>query len=349
MDPSLFQLPANTATRPGTYIIAEMSANHGQSLEHAIEVIHAISKTGADAVKLQTYRPDTITIDSDRPEFLIGGDSIWSGRKLYDLYAEAFTPWEWHPKLFAVAEELGLDCFSSPFDATAVDFLEELQPPAYKIASFEVVDIPLIEKVASKGRPMIMSTGMASLDEIHRAVKVIQAYGCPLALLKCTSAYPSPPSSMNLRTIPHMSDLFHVPVGLSDHTLGIAVPVAAVALGATIIEKHFTLSRSVPGPDSKFSLEPDEFTAMVDAIRTTEAALGRVHYDLTPEDAKSRIYRRSLYVIQDVKAGDLLTEENVRSIRPANGLGPHHLQRVVGRTAKQDIARGTPLAWELFE
>jgi len=318
-------------------------------LEQAIAVIQAIAKSGADAVKLQTYTPDTITIDCDRPEFLIGGNSLWAGRKLYDLYGEAYTPWEWHETLFRVAEDEGLDCFSSPFDPSAVEFLEQFDPPAYKIASFELVDLPLIQCVASKGRPIIMSTGMGTIDEIQRAVDVVQAAQVPLALLKCTSAYPSPPEAMNLRTIPDMAARFQVPVGLSDHTLGTSVPVAAVALGARIVEKHFTLDRSQPGPDSKFSLEPEEFKTLVQAIRTTEAALGQIRYELTAEEASSRQLRRSLYAVRDIAAGESLGPDNVRSIRPAAGLEPRHWPEIQGRTARVPIPHGTPLHWDLID
>lgn len=303
---------------------------------------------GADAVKLQTYTPDTMTIRSDRPEFQVGKGSLWEGRTLYDLYAEASTPWEWHAELFACANQLGMDCFSTPFDRTSVDFLETLNPPYYKIASFELTDLPLIEYVASKQRPIIMSTGMGSLTEISEAVEVIKAAGVPLTLLKCTSAYPAPPESMNLRTIPHLSQTFAVPAGISDHTLGIAVPVAAVALGATMIEKHFILSRNDGGPDSAFSLEPDEFKAMVQAVRVTEKALGQVSYQLTEKEAGSKVFRRSLYVVKDIAAGEPLTNDNVRSIRPSHGLPPKQLKSVLGKIAKQPIPAGTPLSDELF-
>lgn len=343
LDCTLFDLAQPTKT----YIIAEMSANHGQSLAQALEVIHAIAKTGADAVKLQTYTPDTITIDCDRPEFIVG-QSLWKGRKLYDLYAEAFTPWEWHAELFATAAGLGLDCFSSPFDSTAVDFLETFDPPAYKIASFEMVDLPLIDYVAKKGRPIIMSTGMASAAEIEDAVAVVNARQCPLILLKCTSAYPSPPDEMNLNTIPHLSQMFAVPVGLSDHTLGIAVPIAAVALGARVIEKHFTLDRSQPGPDNAFSLEPGEFQEMVQAVRVAEQALGKVSYRSGTHEQVSRSFRRSLFAVQDIASGETLTHQNVRSIRPAHGLAPKFLSQVLGKVATQAIQRGTPLQWSLF-
>lgn len=327
-----------------TYLIAELSANHGGSLDHALNVIRAMKDSGADAVKLQTYTADTLTLKSDRKEFCVGKGTLWEGRTLHELYEEAYMPWEWQPELFRFSKELGMDCFSTPFDRTAVDFLEELDPPCYKVASFELVDLPLIEYIASKGRPMIMSTGMGSLAEISEAVAVVKSAGVPLALLKCTSAYPALPESMNLRTIPHLSEVFAVPTGLSDHTMGISVPVAAVALGACIIEKHFTLSRDEPGPDSSFSLQPAEFKAMVDSVRVTEKALGKVNYELTEKEESSRVFRRSLFVVEDIKAGETFTEKNVRSIRPGFGFAPCNLGRVLGRSASSDLGSGTPLA-----
>jgi pseudaminic acid synthase len=328
------------------YVIAELSANHGQSFEKAAELVRAAKACGVDAVKLQTYTADTLTIRSDRPEFRIGGGTLWDGRTLHDLYGEAYTPWEWQPKLKALANDLDLQLFSTPFDSTAVDFLEEMDVPAYKIASFEIVDLPLIERIARTGKPIIMSTGMATLSEISEAVDTIRrSGGGPFALLKCTSAYPSPPEDMNLRTIPHLASAFDCPVGLSDHTLGIAVPVAAVGLGACIIEKHFTLSRADVGPDSAFSLEPHEFKAMVEAVRVAEKTLGRVHYGITANDEKNRIFRRSLYVVELIAAGELFTERNVRSIRPANGLPPKNFKKVLGCRATCDIPPGTPLCW----
>jgi N-acetylneuraminate synthase len=331
-----------------TYIIAELSANHGQNFEQAVRLVRAAKEAGADAVKLQTYTADTLTIRCDRREFQVGGGTLWDGRTLYDLYGEAYTPWEWQPKLKALADDLRLDLFSTPFDPTAVDFLQQMQVPAYKVASFELVDLPLIQKIARTGKPIIMSTGMATLAEIAEAVETARQAGAPeLALLKCTSAYPAPPEEMNLRTIPHLAEAFHVPAGLSDHTLGIAVSVAAVALGACIVEKHFTLSRKEPGPDSAFSLEPHEFRAMVDAIRTAEKALGGVNYGLSTKEEACRTFRRSLFAVQDIKAGELFTPENVRSIRPGHGLPPRHLAEVIGSRARRDIPRGTPLSWDL--
>lgn len=332
------------------YIIAEMSANHGQSFERAIEIVRAIKETGADAVKVQTYTADTLTIDHNGPEFQLGEGTIWEGRNLYNLYQEAYTPWEWQPRLMEEARRLGLDFFSTPFDTTSVDFLESMNVPAYKIASFEIVDLALIEYVAKVGRPMIMSTGMSSVDEIEEAVNAARAAGATeIALLKCTSAYPSPPEEMNLNTIPDLIRRFGVPVGLSDHTLGIAVPVAAVALGAAIVEKHFTLSRSDPGPDSAFSLEPAEFTEMVRSIRISESALGSASYTMTEKEAASRVFRRSLFVVEDIAAGHLFTEKNVRSIRPGFGLAPKHFGAILGKRAACNVARGTPLAWSMVE
>jgi N-acetylneuraminate synthase len=330
-----------------TYVIGEMSANHGQSFDQAVAIVRAAKQAGVDAVKLQTYMPDTITIASDREEFRVGGGTIWDGRNLHDLYSEAYTPWEWQPKLKKVAEDMGMDLFSSAFDSTAVDFLEEMGVAAHKVASFELVDIPLIQKMARTGKPLIMSTGMANVEEIEEALQSAREAGATqLALLKCTSAYPAPAEQMNLRTIPEMARRFGVPVGLSDHTMGIAVPVAAVALGACIIEKHLTLSRSVPGPDSAFSLEPHEFKAMVDAVRTAEKALGEVHFGLSEKEEASRVFRRSLFVVEDVKQGEKFNMVNVRSIRPGHGLHPRHLTEVLGKRAAQGIKRGTPLSWE---
>jgi len=340
----------NREIGPGnpTYVIAEISGNHNQVLEQAIRMARAARECGADAVKLQTYTPDTMTIRSDRAEFRVGGGTLWDGRTLYDLYSEAYTPWDWQPELKRVADEIGIQLFSTPFDASAVSFLDEMGVPAYKVASFELVDLPLIDKIARTGKPLIMSTGMATLAEIDEAVETArQAGATEIALLKCTSGYPASPEEMHLRTIPHLAEAFQLPVGLSDHSLGIAVPVAAVALGACIIEKHFTLSRAVPGPDSAFSLEPHEFKAMVDAVRTAERALGRVHYGVSEDEAASQAFRRSLYVVKDIRAGEPFTDETVRSIRPANGLPPKHLGSILEQRAACDIAAGTPLTWDL--
>jgi pseudaminic acid synthase len=332
------------------YIIAELSANHHQDFEQAVRIIHAAKEAGADAVKLQTYTPDTITIQSERECFLIGGGTLWDGRTLYDLYSEAYTPWEWQPKLKQVADDLRIDLFSSPFDATAVDFLESMNVPAYKLASCELVDIPLIEHIAQTGKPIVMSTGMAILEEIDEAVSVArQAGATQIALLKCTSAYPASPDEMNLRTISELARRYDVPVGLSDHTTDIAVPVAAIALGACIIEKHITLSRSHKGPDSAFSLEPDEFRAMVQAVRTAERSMGKIHFGVSAQEESSRVFRRSLFVVEDVKSGEAFTELNVRSIRPGHGLHTRHLAKILGKRSARDIARGTPLTWDLVD
>jgi pseudaminic acid synthase len=332
------------------YVVAELSANHGGDFARALALVEAAHEAGADAVKLQTYTADTLTLDSDHPAFRVGGGTLWDGRRLYDLYAEAHTPWEWQPKLKARADELGIDLFSSPFDATAVDFLEKMGVPAHKIASFEIVDLDLIRRAAATGKPVILSTGMASLDEIGEAVHTARAGGGGgVALLKCTSAYPAPFDEMNLRAIPRLAEMFDVPVGLSDHTLGLAVPVAAVALGACILEKHLTLSRKVPGPDSAFSLEPPELRETVQAIRAAEQALGSPEHGVGAAEARSRTFRRSLWVVQNVKKGEPFTTANVRSIRPADGLAPRHLSEVLGRKAACDVARGTPLSWALLD
>jgi N-acetylneuraminate synthase len=341
---------ASTKIGPGfpAYIIAELSANHNQDFEQAVRIIEAAKNAGADAVKLQTYTADTITIACDREEFRIGGGTLWDGRNLHDLYGEAYTPWEWQPRLKKVAEDLGMDLFSSAFDATAVDFLEEMGVPAHKVASCELVDLPLIRRMARTGKPVILSTGMATIEEIDEALKTARSSGATqIALLKCTSAYPAPAEEMNLRTIPEMERRFGVPVGLSDHTMGIAAPVAAVALGACILEKHLTLSRATPGPDSGFSLEPEEFKAMVEAVRTAEKALGEVHFGLSGKEEASRVFRRSLFVVQDMKKGEVFTPVNVRSIRPGFGLHTRHLEEVLGKRAVRDVDRGTPLSWDL--
>lgn len=331
------------------YIVAELSANHNQKYEEAVKLIHAAREAGADAVKLQTYTPDTLTINSDAPSFFISGGTPWDRKTLYELYNEAYMPWDWQPKLKKEAENLGLTLFSTPFDRTSVDFLENMGVPAFKIASFEIVDIPFIEYVASKKKPLIISTGMATLEEIKEAVRIARKAGAPqIALLKCTSAYPTPPEEVNLKTIPHLTAALKVPVGLSDHTMGISVPIAAVALGACIMEKHFTISRSVASPDSAFSLEPQEFKIMAEAIRTAEKALGKVSYAMSGEETKNLVFRRSLFVVNDIKAGELFTEENVRSIRPGYGLHPRYIKEVLGRKATRDIERGTPLEREMI-
>lgn len=329
------------------YIIAEMSANHGGDFDNAVEIVRAAHKAGADAIKLQTYTADTITLNCDNPHFQIKQGTIWDGQILHDLYQQAYTPWEWHPKLKELADELKLDFFSSPFDSTAVDFLESLEVPAYKIASFEANDTGLLRRVAATGKPVIFSTGMATLQEIELSLKTLRDAGADqISMLKCTSAYPADAADMNLRTIDEMRTRFGIPIGLSDHSMGIEVPVAATALGATIIEKHFTLSRSNPSADSKFSLEPAEFAAMVQAVRTTTAAIGKVQFGPTENDRNNRDFRRSLFVVEDVQQGETFTDKNVRSIRPGFGLEPVHLDEVLGRLATKSIQRGTPLAWE---
>jgi pseudaminic acid synthase len=330
------------------YIIAEMSANHGQQFDRAVQIIKAAKEAGADAVKLQTYTPDTITLNVRNRYFEVSG-TIWEGKNLHDLYGEAYTPWDWQPKLKEVANGMGLDLFSTPFDHTAVDFLEAMNVPAHKVASFELNDIPLLEKIASTGKPVIMSTGMGSLDEIKEAVQVFTGAGSELALLKCVSAYPALPEEMNLRTIPHLAETFGVPAGLSDHTMGGSVALAAVALGACIIEKHFTLARNDPGPDSSFSMEPQEFTEMVKSIRVVEKALGSVSYELSENQKISRVYRRSLFVAEDVRAGEIFTAENVRSVRPGHGLHTRYLKDIIGRQACRDIEKGTPMSWDLVQ
>jgi len=331
------------------YLIAELSANHGQDFDQAVRIVRAMAASGADAVKVQTYTADTLTIPCDNEYFRIGGGTLWDGRTLHDLYQEAYMPWDWQPKLQAVAADLGLDFFSTPFDASAVDFLEAMNVPCHKVASFELVDLPLLRKIAATHKPVIASTGMATEDEIAEAVKTLREGGCTqLALLKCTSAYPALPEEMHLRTLSDLAARFSVPVGLSDHTMGHTVPVAAVALGACIVEKHFTLSRATPGPDSAFSLEPEEFAAMVTAIHTTEKALGRVNYQVSANEAMSRQFRRSLFVVADVKAGEPFTAQNVRSIRPGHGLHTRHLDEVLGQRAVRDLKRGTPLSRDMF-
>lgn len=330
------------------YVVAEISANHLKDLSRARALIEAAAAAGADAVKLQTYTPDTITLDAAGPHFVIEG-TLWEGKTLHALYGEAYTPWSWHGELFALARSLGITCFSSPFDPTAVDLLESLGAPAYKVASFELVDLPLLRRIGATQKPIILSTGMAELFEIDEAVRTVRAHStAPMALLRTSSGYPAAPEEMDLATIPHLSEAFEVVAGLSDHTLGIAVPVAAVALGAKIIEKHLTLSRADGGPDAAFSLEPQELTRMIEAVRVAERAIGRVRYGPTERERPSLAFRRSLFVVEDVPAGAPFTETNVRSIRPAAGLHPRHLPLVLTRRAARDIARGTPLTWELI-
>lgn len=334
--------------RDDTFIIAEMSANHNGSIDRAETLVRAAAETGANSIKLQTYTADTMTIPSDNEYFRIKG-TLWEGRSLHELYKEAHTPWEWTPRLIALAGELGIECFSTPFDIAAVDFLEDCKVSRYKIASFEVVDIPLLKRIGATGKPVIMSTGMASLAEIDEAVRTLRENGSgDITLLKCTSSYPAPVEEANLFTIPHLAQAFRCKSGLSDHTMGTAVAVAAVALGACCIEKHFTLFRSDGGPDSAFSMEPHEFKQMVQDIRIVEKALGRVNYELTEKEKGSVCFRRSLFIVTDMKAGEVFTSENVRSIRPGYGLHTRYLDVVLGKQSTADIVAGTPLAWNLI-
>jgi N-acetylneuraminate synthase len=346
--------PVTIAGRPigpghPPFIIAEMSGNHNGELSRALDLIDAAKEAGADAVKLQTYTADTITIDHDGPGFVIES-GLWRGRRLYELYQEAHTPWDWHPHLFERASKLGIALFSTPFDPTAVAFLEELGAPAYKIASFELVDLPLIDLVARKGKPMIMSTGLASPGDIADAVGAVRAAGgLDPILLHCTSGYPTPAREMNLRTMQHLGETHGVIAGLSDHTMGTAVSVAAVALGASAIEKHFTLSRADGGPDADFSLEPAELRRLVDDCRTAWESLGSIDYAPVESEASAKDLRRSLYVVRDIRRGERLTSDNIRSIRPGLGLAPKHLPQILDASATQDLTRGTPLDWAMFE
>ncbi len=335
-------------TKP--FIIAEMSGNHNQSLERALHLVELAAEAGVDALKLQTYTPDTITLDVHTGEFFIQDNvNIWKGNSLYNLYKEAYTPWEWHQEIFNKAKELGLLAFSSPFDETAVDFLETLDVPAYKIASFENVDIPLIRKVARTGKPIIISTGMATAAELDEAVRAARAEGNhQIILLKCTSTYPATPANSNLATIPHMRELFGTEIGLSDHTMGVGVSVAAVTLGATVIEKHFTTSRADGGVDSAFSMEPHELKMLVEETERAWQSLGQVQYGPTEAEKDSTKFRRSLYIGEDLKAGDVLTKENLRNVRPGLGLPTKYYDLVLGKTVKQDVKKGTPLSWELL-
>ena len=330
----------NTLTNSHVFIIAELSANHGGDIEIAKETIRAAKRTGADAIKLQTYTADTMTLDSVKDDFVIKG-TIWEGRRLYELYLEAFTPWEWHAELFQTAKEEGLVCFSSPFDKTAVDLLESLNNPIYKIASFEITDIPLIEYVASKGKPMIMSTGIAEYEDIKLAIDTCRKAGNnDITILKCTSSYPAPIDEANLLMMQRFAKDFNVKVGLSDHTLGNTVPVVATALGATVIEKHFILDKSIGGPDASFSLDEKEFTEMVTAVRDAEKALGKESYELTDKQKKGKDFARSLYVAEDIKEGEMITEKNVRSVRPGFGLHPKFLPEVLGKKAIKSVSKG---------
>ena len=332
------------------FIIAEMSGNHNQSLERALEIVEAAAKTGAHALKIQTYTPDTMTLDLDEREFHISDpNSLWTGTSLYKLYGEAYTPWEWHKPIFDRARELGIIPFSTPFDDTAVDLLESLDVACYKIASFENTDLPLIRRVAATGKPLIISTGMASIAELDDTVRAAREAGCKdLILLKCTSTYPATAGNTNILTIPHMRELFNCEVGLSDHTMGIGVSVASVALGATVIEKHFTLNRADGGVDSTFSMEPSEMSQLVLETERAWQALGKVSYGTTEAEKKSIVFRRSLYIVKDLKEGDVLTKDNVRAIRPGLGLPTKYLEVVLGKTVRLDVKRGTALGWALI-
>ena len=332
------------------FVIAEMSGNHNQSLERALEIVEAAAKTGAHALKIQTYTPDTMTIDLDEREFHISDpNSLWAGTSLYKLYGEAYTPWEWHKPIFDRARELGVIAFSTPFDDTAVDFLESLNVPCYKIASFENTDLPLIRRVAATGKPLIISTGMASIAELDDTVRVAREAGCKdLILLKCTSTYPATAENANILTIPHLRELFDCEVGLSDHTMGVGVSVTSIALGATVVEKHFTLNRADGGVDSSFSMEPAEMIQLVVETERAWQSLGKVSYGATVAEKKSIQFRRSLYIVKDLKAGDLLTEDNVRAIRPGLGLPTKYLEVVLGRAVKMDVRRGTAINWDLL-
>jgi len=331
------------------FVVAEMSGNHNQSLKRALEIVEAAAWAGCHALKIQTYTADTMTLDLSNGDFVISDPgSLWKGNSLYNLYREAHTPWEWHAPIFKRARELGLVVFSTPFDESAVDFLEDLDTPCYKIASFENADIPLIRKVASTGKPLIVSTGMATLTDLDETVRTAREHGCQdIVLLKCTSTYPASPENTNILTIPHIRDLFDCQVGLSDHTSGIGVAVASVALGATVIEKHFTLSRKDGGVDAAFSLEPKEIQALVEETKRAWQALGRITYGPTASEKPYTLFRRSLYVARDMKNGEALTRENLRAIRPGRGLPPKYLDDLLGKRVNQDVKRGTPMSWEL--
>ena len=332
------------------FVIAELSANHNGSLATAIETIRAAKRAGADAIKFQTYTADTLTLDCDESDFVIKGGTIWDGKKLHDLYKEAYTPWEWHAQLFEVAKEEGLDCFSSPFDKTAVDFLETLHCPIYKIASFEITDIPLIEYVAKQGKPIIISTGIASYEDIQLAVETCRKVGNDnITLLKCTSSYPAPVAEANLAMMQQLAIDFKVKIGLSDHTLGSTVPVIATALGAKVIEKHFILDRSIGGPDASFSMNEIEFTAMVKAIREAEVAVGTSSYELSPKQVAGKDFSRSLYVAESINKGDIITEATIRSVRPGFSLHPKHLPEILGKTATRDLKKGERISLNDFE
>ena len=336
--------------RTKCFIIAELSANHGGKLEIALETVRAAKRAGADAIKLQTYTADTITLDSKKEYFKINQGTHWDGQYLYDLYKDAFLPWEWHKPIFALAKKEGLVCFSSPFDFTAVDFLEKLNCPIYKIASFEITDIPLIEYVASKGKPIIISTGIAEIQDIELAISACKSQGNnDITILKCTSAYPSDPTDANLKTIADIQKRFNVKVGLSDHTMGIEAPMIAVAMGAQVIEKHFILDKSIGGADAHFSLDEKEFKQMIDAVRLTEKMMGKIDYEMTEKKQKSRQFSRSLFITKNVNIGETISKDNVRSIRPGFGLHPKELPSIIGKKFSQNQEKGTPLSWDMIQ
>lgn len=348
MDKEIFIGNKKIGINEPAFIIAELSGNHNQSYDRAVKLIEVAKEAGADAVKLQTYTADTITIDCDNEYFQINQGTIWDGTTLHKLYEKAYTPWQWQPKLKKIAEDLGLICFSSPFDLTSIDFLEDMNVPAYKIASFEINDIPFIKKIASKNKPIIISTGIAYMSDIDEAIKACDD-NRQVILLKCASAYPTPYEDINLKTIPNMSETFDCIVGLSDHTLGNEVAISAIALGAKVIEKHMTLSRADGGPDAEFSMEPEEFKHMVECIRNVEKALGKVTYNLTYKQKKSREHSRSLFVVEDIKTGEEFTTNNVRSIRPNFGLHTRYYNDIIGKRAKCNIVKGTPVRWDMVE
>ena len=334
-----------------TFIVAEMSGNHGGKLENAIKTVHAVKETGADAIKLQTYTADTITLNCDADDFVVKGTTFWDNERLYNLYCQAYTPWEWHEAIYNEAKKIGLVCFSTPFDETAVDLLESLGNPIYKVASPEITDVNLIRLMASKGKPMVISTGTALVEDIEEAIRICHEEGNnDITILKCTTEYPAPIEAANLRTMVDMGKRFGVKFGLSDHTMGSDVPVAAVALGATMIEKHFIIDRSIGGPDAGFSMEQKDFTEMVKSIRNVEKAIGNdVYYESNPSKIKGREYNRSLYVAKDMKAGDIITEKNVRSVRPGYGLHPKYLHQIIGKRVNRDLNMGTRLRLEFIE
>lgn len=334
----------------GVLIIAELSANHNGDMQNALDTIKAAKEIGANVIKLQTYTADTLTLDSDKEDFIIKGGTLWDGKTMYDLYKEAYTPWEWHEELFRYARDIGIDIFSSPFDKTAVDFLEEFNPSAYKIASFEITDYELIRYTASKGRPIIISTGIATIDEIQDAVDICRGEGNDnIILLKCTSAYPAALEDANLLTIPNLAETFGVISGFSDHTLGATAPVVATTLGAKVIEKHFILDKSIGGADADFSLDKEEFAQMIQAVRDAEKLLGKVDYSMTEKKKKSRQFSRSLYVAEDIKEGEIFTEEDIRSVRPGYGLHPKYLKDILGRKATKDLEKGTATTMDIFK